>query len=323
MNSVRKSELVFLYDLAWANPNGDPNDMNKPRIDSESGINYVTDVRLKRTVRDELIARGYDVLIQDTITEEGDLADGKHRGMDFFTEEMRNKYKKGKSKTDSKDGLTAEDLETFKNNVKACIDIRMFGCVLPSDFKNANLTYTGPIQFKMGYSMHQVKLEHIKGTGAFSSGEGKDQKTFRQEYVLPYSLINFYGVINDRAAQVTGLTEADVGILLSAMWEGTKNLLSRTKVGQMPRILLRIAYQKPDFYIGGLDKLITFESAKPGETIRGIEEGTVVFAKLAAALKTNQESIAEVFVKIDPMVQTDIDLVQELQASGITVTAIA
>ncbi len=321
MSTVRKSEIVFLYDLAWGSPNGDPNDMNKPRIDSETGINYVTDVRLKRTIRDELIARGYDILIQDTFTEEGNLADAKHRGMDFFTEEMKGKYKKGK-KGEGKDSLSLEDLEIFKNNVKACIDIRMFGCVLPSDFKNASLTYTGPVQFKMGYSMHPVKLEHVKGTGAFSSGEGKDQKTFRQEYVLPYSLINFYGIVNDRTAKDTGMTEADMDILLSAIWEGTKNLISRTKAGQMPRILLRVSYRKPDFYIGSLDKLITFKSEKPGEAVRSIEEGSVILSRLAEILKENKESIAEVSVKIDSMVPTDIDLRQALQASGIPVTEI-
>ena len=49
-----RSELLFLYDITDANPNGDPIDENKPRIDEETGINIVTDVRLKRTVRDYL-----------------------------------------------------------------------------------------------------------------------------------------------------------------------------------------------------------------------------------------------------------------------------
>ena len=49
-----KSELLFLYDIKDANPNGDPLDENKPRIDEETGQNLVTDVRLKRTVRDYL-----------------------------------------------------------------------------------------------------------------------------------------------------------------------------------------------------------------------------------------------------------------------------
>lgn len=49
-----RSELLFLYDVTDSNPNGDPIDENKPRIDEETGNNFVTDVRLKRTIRDYL-----------------------------------------------------------------------------------------------------------------------------------------------------------------------------------------------------------------------------------------------------------------------------
>jgi CRISPR-associated protein Csh2 len=49
-----RAELLFLYDVKDANPNGDPLDENKPRIDEETGVNIVTDVRLKRTIRDYL-----------------------------------------------------------------------------------------------------------------------------------------------------------------------------------------------------------------------------------------------------------------------------
>lgn len=49
-----RSEILFIYDVKDANPNGDPVDENKPRIDEETGINYITDVRLKRTIRDYL-----------------------------------------------------------------------------------------------------------------------------------------------------------------------------------------------------------------------------------------------------------------------------
>jgi CRISPR-associated protein Csh2 len=316
MATVKKSELVFLYDLAWANPNGDPNDSNKPRIDTETGLNYVTDVRLKRTIRDELIARGYTILVQDTYTENGDLADAKHRGTDFYSETMKTKYKKKDKK------MEKEDLEYLKNEIKKCIDIRLFGCVLPSDLKNASITYTGPVQFKMGYSLHPVKLEFVKGTGAFSSGEGKDQKTFRQEYVLPYSLINFYGIINDRAAKETGLNEEDVQVLMSAMWNGTKNLISRSKVGQMPRLLLRVSYVKEDFYIGGIDKLVTFEYDDSGYGVRNVAEGTIKLTELLEVLKANKDNIAEVEFKVDTSVKTDLNLSEELEKIGIKATEI-
>ena len=54
MSIAKRSEIIFLYDLSWGNPNGDPNDANKPRIDSETGINVVTDVRLKEPLETNL-----------------------------------------------------------------------------------------------------------------------------------------------------------------------------------------------------------------------------------------------------------------------------
>lgn len=321
MSNAKRSEIIFLYDLSWGNPNGDPNDANKPRIDSETGINFVTDVRLKRTVRDELISRNYNVLIRDTFNEEdGTLKDAKNRGADFLPESAKQKANKNNK---DKSTLTNEELKEFQDNVKKCIDIRLFGCVLPSEIKNASLQYTGPVQFKMGYSMHPVKLELVKGTGAFASGEGKDQKTFRQEYLLPYSLINFYGVINDRAAKLTGLSEEDVNILLDAMWHGTKNLITRTKAGQVPRLLINVTYKEKDFYIGELDKKIKFIYDIAGESVRAIKDGILQLQDLKDCLVRNKEKIEKVSIRLDSELKTDIDIVEELKNTGVIIDVIA
>lgn len=320
MSIAKRSEIIFLYDLSWGNPNGDPNDANKPRIDSETGINVVTDVRLKRTIRDELISRKYDVLIRDTFNDDGTLKDAKNRGVDFLPEASKPKANKNNK---DKSTLTKEELKEFQENVKECIDIRMFGCVLPSEIKNASLQYTGPVQFKMGYSMHPVKLELVKGTGAFASGEGKDQKTFRQEYMLPYSLINFYGVINDRAAELTGFSDEDVDILLDAMWHGTKNLITRTKAGQVPRLLINVTYKEKDFYIGELDKKIKFCYDMAGEAVRSINDGTLQLEVLKNCIVNNKDKINKVSIKLDPELKTDINFVKELKNTGVVIDVIA
>ncbi|WP_313345971.1 type I-B CRISPR-associated protein Cas7/Csh2 [Sedimentibacter sp.] len=323
MSIAKRSEVIFLYDLSWGNPNGDPNDDNKPRIDSETGVNVVTDVRLKRTIRDELIARNYEVLVRDTKTDDGFLADGKHRGYDFLNEPLKSKINRMSKKEIEKVKISLDDLEQFKSNIKKCIDIRLFGCVLPSDINGANLQYTGPVQFKMGYSMHPVKLELVKGTGAFASGEGKDQKTFRQEYILPYSLINFYGVINDRAAEITGLSEEDVNILLDAMWHGTKNLITRTKAGQVPRLLINVTYKEKDFYIGELDKKIKFFYDIAGESVRAIKDGILQLQDLKDCLVRNKKKIEKVSIRLDSELKTDIDIVEEFKNIGVIIDVIA
>ena len=172
---------------------------------------------------------------------------------------------------------------------------------------------------KMGTSMHQVKLEFMKGTGAFAGTDEKNQKTFRQEYFLPYSLIRYYGIVNDRAAEITGLTEEDVSLMLKAMWNGTRNLITRTKAGQVPRVLIQAVYKTKDFYIGSLDNKISFIHDINDETIRKINDGKLQLEELKDVLLANKEHIEKVVIKIDSEVTTDIDIVEELEKAGVTV----
>ena len=76
-----RSEILFLYDVTDANPNGDPVDENKPRIDEETGINLVTDVRLKITIRDYLYYyKGLDVFVLEIREDDGNRDKGKEAG---------------------------------------------------------------------------------------------------------------------------------------------------------------------------------------------------------------------------------------------------
>src|SRR3989337_3902464 len=87
-----RSEILFLYDVANANPNGDPVDENKPRIDEETGRNIVTDVRLKRTIRDYLHEqKGKEVFIREIRKEDGNLKTKEDRLNDFGNESITEK----------------------------------------------------------------------------------------------------------------------------------------------------------------------------------------------------------------------------------------
>src|SRR5438105_10981576 len=81
----RRSEILFLYDITDANPNGDPNDENRPRMDLESGRAKVSDVRLKRTIRDYLHDYGSEEIFCRQIEKaDGTIQEGKDRAEDFF-----------------------------------------------------------------------------------------------------------------------------------------------------------------------------------------------------------------------------------------------
>ncbi|MDY6789692.1 MAG: type I-B CRISPR-associated protein Cas7/Csh2 [Thermodesulfobacteriota bacterium] len=291
-----RSEILFLYDIENANPNGDPNDENKPRIDEETGKNIVTDVRLKRTIRDYLMENGNDIFVREKIYDnEGHIQDAKLRASDYLPED--------KEKLSS---MTAEQQKKYISDtvLNQCIDIKLFGATIPLDLKvkkgektttvTSSITYTGPVQFKMGKSLHSVKMMHIKGTGAFASKQGATQKAFREEYILPYSLIGFCGVINENAAEHTLLQTDDVKLLKEAIWKGTKGLISRSKFGQMPRLFLVINYNQPNFFIGDIDNLISLVTEKRDEQIRKPEEYSIDITMLMEKINNCDDKIESV-----------------------------
>jgi CRISPR-associated protein Csh2 len=272
-----RREMLFLYDVVNANPNGDPADENKPRIDEESKKNIVTDVRLKRTVRDYLI----DYMEHNGTGDEG---------FDVFVKTTPSDGPRGGIKT----GI--ERASDFKNDkeeiIQRCIDIRLFGGVLP--LTGSSITFTGPVQFKIGQSLHTVEMKYIKGTGAFASTPGAPQQTFREEYILPYSLIAFYGIVNENAAKETHLTDADVDILKEAMWNGTKNLISRSKMEHNPRLLLNIVYKEANFFIGELDKYVDLVSDKREEQLRDPNDFELDFSRLSQKINEFSDKIEKI-----------------------------
>jgi len=294
---ANRSEIVFLYDIKDANPNGDPMDENKPRIDEETEINIVTDVRLKRTIRDYL---------------------SKYKEKDIFIiEEIKNDgtQKTREERIKEKNIKTAED---SKRLLSEYIDLRLFGATLalsaekkakgkpeettePVREKGKSFTWIGPVQFRFGRSLHKVVPQTIKGTSVMPSKEGMTKGTFIETQILPYSLISFYGIINENAAKSTGLTEDDVKILFDGIWNGTKNLITRSKIGQAPRFLMNVVYKKENFHIGDLDKKIKLvpNGGKKDKEYRSIADFSLNANDLIKTLENNKNSIERIELKID------------------------
>jgi CRISPR-associated protein Csh2 len=291
-----RSEILFLYDVKDANPNGDPVDENKPRIDEETGINIVTDVRLKRTIRDYL----HD-----------------HKKQEIFIREIRKEDGNLKTKEDRLNDFGKESI------IEKCVDIRLFGSTTAVEGKT--ITLTGPVQFKFGRSLHKVDMVYVKGTTVMPSGADKKQGTFTERYILPYSLIAFYGIVNENAAknQSIPLTNADIDLMIDGIWNGTKNLISGSKFGQMPRLLMQTVYkEEQNFFIGELDKLISRISDKNDEVIRDISEVKIDITNLVNALNANKDKIEKIRLIVDErikFVKDNQDITIKNALSSITV----
>lgn len=277
-----RSELLFLYDIENANPNGDPLNENRPRFDTESSTILVSDVRLKRTIRDYWYEyKGFngqgdsqDIFVRETKYNEGDkeyIKDGKRRAKDF-----------------------EEKAAIILNK---CIDIRVFGGVIP--LSNDSITYIGPVQFQMGKSLNKTEIIEEQGTGAFAAGDKKGQATFRTEYKIPYAIIGFNGVINEKSAQYSSMNEDDKSLLVEGIWEGTRNLISRSKFGQSPLFLLTIDYNEP-FYIGNLRQRMKLDCGEKNEMqIRSTNDFKLDVTELLEVLKANKDKIAALSLKTD------------------------
>lgn len=317
MSPINRREIVFIYDVTFANPNGDPNDENKPRIDDETNINYVTDVRLKRTIRDYL----RDYKNQDIFIYEGETEEGKRE-------------------------TKAQRLARYGNDprraIKECIDLRLFGSTFAINTKKAkskeedeesdikgsnNLSITGPVQFKFGKSLHRVKLEHVKGTTVMPSGEQKEAGTFTEKYILPYSLIAFAGLVNGKVAEVENisLTENDLDLMYEAMWDGTKALFTTSK-SQMPQLLIEVVYKDEYFHIGGIEQGLKLISDKMDEEIRSTSDYKIDASGLVELLGKYSEKIEMIRVKQSDNLSTLVDgkeqvLFDALKEKGFVVTS--
>ena len=281
MNTINnRSEILFLYEIENANPNGDPLNENRPRFDIDDNKVLVSDVRLKRTIRDYWFEyEGFngsnekDIFVRETSYK----LDGKN----YVTtgKQRAELFKEGKDKV-----------------LKTCIDVRVFGGILP--IKGDTFTYTGPTQFQMGKSLHETDILTEQGTGAFASAEKKAQATFRTEYKVPYAVIGFNGIINEKAAQYTEMTEDDKRLLIEGIWNGTKNLISRSKFGQTPLLLLVINYKEP-FYIGGLRQRLKLNSPKNDLKIRSLEDFELDISNVRTVLKEYADKIENISVQVD------------------------
>lgn len=331
-----RSEIVLLYDMKLNNPNGDPMNGNAPRIDEETGRCLVTDVRLKRTVRDYLFEKGYngkdskDIFIREII-EDGFTKDVKTRSKDFILanneDEKENlliqSYIDKKMNASDKKKYKQILLDNAKKNIlNQCIDIRLFGGTLAQDIvgdknqKGDSITFTGPVQFGMGVSLNKVRQKSIAHSFVMASGDEKTAGSLAEENIIKYGLFGFHGVINENAAFYTGLKEPDVEELLDGIWNGTKNLLTRSKKGQMPRLLLKIDYQ-PDFFIGDLVellKLIPNEGINE-EDYSDITDFTINTSGLISTLKKYSDKIIAIKVEVDDRVKLleNIPTLEELK----------
>ena len=323
--SERKSiqnrhEILFLYEARDCNPNGDPLDENRPRTDPETGVCTVTDVRIKRTVRDEILGwepdeaqrleQGTEILIRDTHTDAGHLSQGKERADHFLTPEV--KKLKG----------PARAAAVQQRVLDACIDARLFGTTLPLD--KGSLKVTGPVQFQaFNRSLHRVSTQLVQQTAAFASKAGVAQKSFAERQLLHYALIAAYGVANEVAARTSGASDEDLAKMLRALWRGTNNLATTSKMGHASMLLVVVTYRGGSG-VGQLPDRLRLEAGVQDEAIRSARDYRLDVSGLTSELFHQKGDVLAVQVRQEGRLRTfageqEAPLAELLRAGGLEV----
>lgn len=290
---MKNSEILYLYDARLCNPNGDPDEENKPRMDYDTERNLVSDVRLKRYLRDYWLERGEDVWVR-RVEDNGEkkTVSAKQR-IDQLTKEFGAKNAKEASKDPKFREWLLEKLK----------DVRLFGATMPigeEGARGASITLTGPVQFSWGYSLHPVEiLPSSTITSTFAgreAGEKGRYGTMGKDWRVKYSLIAFYGLVSAWRAAKTNLTESDVRNLDDALLMALPlQATTRSKIGQTPRLLLRAEYVDGETLLGDLRDYIDLQPKSKGN-ISQLGDFELDAMNLANLFKNNKEKIQTVYI---------------------------
>lgn len=205
-------DFVYLFDVQDGNPNGDPDAGNLPRVDTETGQGLVTDVCLKRKVRNYVDAAkcgapGYDIFIQEAAVLD-------NRVEEIYKGDAVNKETGAKQKEKAKDALC-----------RKYFDIRAFGAVIATKDKQGQVR--GPIQLTFARSIDPVvsNTHAITRMAVTKEADKEKERTIGRKSTVPYGLYLAHGFISANLAKQTGFDEND----LKLFWEALKNMFDNDR----------------------------------------------------------------------------------------------
>lgn len=262
---MSNNEILFLYDAKLTNPNGDPDDENRPRMDGEREINLVTDLRLKRYIRDYFESKKSDSIyvrkINDVPVVPGEV-------------------------------LKKDNIKTREDALKTYADVRLFGATMAVS-GNA-IAITGAVQFNWGYSLNKVEVLEAAITSHFASSDKNKQGAIGRDYRVRYSFIAFSGAVSGLRAVKNQVQNEDLQLMDAAMLHAIPAQFTRSKIGQTPRLYLRVEYKDNETFFGDWRRLIALEN---NEELRDIAEVRLDVTKLAAFLAAPEvkEKISKIY----------------------------
>lgn len=285
MNAIaHRYEFVYLFDVINGNPNGDPDAGNLPRLDPETNKGLVTDVAIKRKIRNYVSmekegAPGYAIYMQ-----ERSVLNNQHK------QAYQALGVEPEAKKLPKDEAKAREITAWM--CKNFFDVRSFGAVMTTEVNAGQVR--GPVQLAFATSVEPVLPLEVAITRMAVTNE-KDlekERTMGRKHILPYGLYRMHGFISAKLAERTGFSEDD----LQLFWRALTNLFEHDHSAARGEMSAR--------------KLIVFEHENP----MGNAPAHVLFDKVKVRRKDGSgDGPARSFS--DYVAQVDHDL-----PAGVTVT---
>jgi CRISPR-associated protein Csd2 len=227
MNTITsRHEFVLLFDVTNGNPNGDPDAGNLPRMDPETNHGLVSDVCLKRKVRNyvELACAGTDgrhIYVQD-----GSILNDKHRKAYRAIRPDDGKVEKD-AKLNPKDDAEGDKLRRWMCD--NFYDVRTFGAVMSTGVNCGQVR--GPVQLTFANSIEPIAPSEISITRMAATNEKEkkerqegddgdartDNRTMGRKHIVPYGLYRAHGFISAKLAERTGFGDDDLALFMEAL----------------------------------------------------------------------------------------------------------
>lgn len=228
-------DFVFLFDVTNGNPNGDPDAGNLPRLDPETNQGLVTDVCLKRKIRNyaeiaKPSERGYAIYVQ-----EGAILNEKHREAYKAVRPDDPKVAKGDGKLSPQSDAELNKLRDFM--CANFFDVRTFGAVMSTGVNCGQVR--GPVQLSFAHSIEPVVPLEISITRMAATNEAEKKKreegadddqrtetrTMGRKHIVPYGLYRAHGFVSAKLAERTGFADTDIAFL----WEALANMFEHDR----------------------------------------------------------------------------------------------
>lgn len=227
----KRHEFILLFDVENGNPNGDPDAGNLPRLDAETNLGLVTDVCLKRKVRNYVsLAKvdeagkclpGYDIYVQ-----EGAVLNNQHkRAYDALDLVVPASVKEDKAKKEAESKARAKARELTKFMCANFYDIRTFGAVMTTEVNCGQVR--GPVQMAFARSIDPIVPQEVSITRMAVTNERdiEKERTMGRKHIVPYGLYRAEGYVSAPLAEQTGFSSEDLELL----WEALENMFEHDR----------------------------------------------------------------------------------------------